>query len=84
MRLKREYHFVAVKSTVVPTTIEKVVIPLLEKYSGKKAGEIGVCVNPEFMTEIESSWTKDNSYKRDFFTQDRIVIGEYDKKSGDK
>lgn len=83
LRLKREYHVVTVKSTIVPTTTEEVVIPLLEKHSGKKAGEFGICVNPEFMTEIEGSWTKDESYKRDFFKQDRIVIGQYDKKSGD-
>jgi len=78
------YHTVVVKSTVVPTTTEKVVIPLLEKYSEKKAGDnLGVCMNPEFLTEIEKSWTADKGYKKDFFTEDRIVIGEYDKKSGD-
>jgi len=82
LSLKREYHVVVIKSTVVPTTTEKVVIPLLEKYSAKKAGEFGVCMNPEFMTETESSWTEDKEYKRDFFTQDRVVIGEYDKSSG--
>jgi UDPglucose 6-dehydrogenase len=82
---KARYHVVVVKSTVVPKTTEKVVIPLLEKYSGKSArkGEIGVCMNPEFLTEIESSWADENGYRRDFFTEDRIVIGEYDKKSGD-
>jgi len=83
LRLKREYHVVTVKSTVVPTTTEEVVIPLLEKHSKKKIGEFGVCVNPEFMTETEISWTKDESYKRSFFNQDRIVIGQFDKKSGD-
>jgi UDPglucose 6-dehydrogenase len=78
------YHTVVVKSTVVPTTTENVVIPLLEKYSEKKAGEnLGVCMNPEFLTEIENSWSEDKGYKKDFFTEDRIVIGEYDKKSGD-
>jgi UDPglucose 6-dehydrogenase len=82
---KRGYHVVVVKSTVVPGTTEEVVIPILEEYSGKSAreGEIGVCMNPEFLTEIENSWTDENSYKKDFFTEDRIVIGEYDEKSGD-
>jgi UDPglucose 6-dehydrogenase len=80
---KDSYHVVVVKSTVVPTTTERVVIPILEKYSGKERGEIGVCMNPEFLTEIENSWTAENGYKKDFFTEDRIVIGEYDKKSGD-
>jgi len=77
------YHVVSIKSTVVPTTTEKVVIPILEKYSKKHAGEFGICVNPEFMTMIERSWTKDASYARSFLSQERIVVGQYDKKSGD-
>ena len=81
---KEEYHLVVVKSTVVSGTTEDVVIPILEKYSGKKAGsEIGACMNPEFLTEISGTWSKDEDTKKDFFTEDRIVIGEYDKKSGD-
>ena len=82
---KGDYHLVVVKSTVVPRTTEEVVIPILEKYSEKSAreGETGICMNPEFLTEIESSWSEDKAYKKDFFTEDRIVIGEYDKKSGD-
>ena len=81
---KEGYHVVVVKSTVVSGTTEDVVIPILEKYSGKKAGsEIGACMNPEFLTEISGSWSKDEGTKKDFFTEDRIVIGEYDKKSGD-
>ncbi len=82
---KDEYHLVVMKSTVVPGTTENVVIPILEKFSGKRAraGEIGVGMNPEFLTEISRTWSKDKSTKKDFFTEDRIVIGEYDKKSGD-
>ena len=81
---KSDYHVVVAKSTVVPKTTEEVVIPILEKYSGKKAGEdFGVCMNPEFLTEISGSWSKDKSTKKDFFSEDRIVIGEYDKRSGD-
>jgi UDPglucose 6-dehydrogenase len=82
---KDEYHLVVVKSTVVSGTTEDVVMPILEKYSGKKAGsEIGACMNPEFLTEISGSWSKaEEGTKKDFFTEDRIVIGEYDKKSGD-
>jgi UDPglucose 6-dehydrogenase len=81
---KNGYHLVVVKSTVVPETTEKVVIPILEKYRGKKAGEeLGVCMNPEFLTEISATWSKDTDTKKDFFTEDRITIGEYDKRSGD-
>ena len=79
---KNDYHLIVVKSTVVPRTTEEVVIPILEEYSGKSAreGEIGVCMNPEFLTEISGSWSEDKGYKKVFFTEDRIVIGEYDKK----
>ncbi len=81
---KSDYHVVVVKSTVVPKTTEDVVIPILEKYSGKKAGEdFGVCMNPEFLTEISGTWSSDKDHNKDFFTEDRIVIGEYDKRSGD-
>ena len=82
---KNDYHLVVVKSTVVPETTEKVVIPIIEKYSGKSArdGEIGVCMNPEFLTEISGTWSTDEGTKKDFFTEDKIVIGEYDKKSSD-
>jgi len=83
LALQQNYHVVVIKSTVVPTTTEEVVIPILEKCSGKNAGEFGVCMNPEFLTGIESSWTKDKEYKRGFLTEDRILIGEYDRKSGD-
>ena len=76
------YHLVVIKSTVVPTTTENVIIPILRRYNC--IGEdVGICTNPEFLTEIADTWTEDGGYKRDFFTEDRIVIGEYDKKSGD-
>jgi UDP-glucose 6-dehydrogenase len=41
----------------------------LEKYSGKNAGEFGVCMNPEFLTEIESSWTENKDNKKDFILE---------------
>lgn len=84
LKEKHDYHVVVVKSTVVPPTTEKVVIPLLEEHSGKKVGsDIGVCVNPEFLTEIHRSWTDENTFIRDFFSEERVVIGEFDKRSGD-
>lgn len=83
LRDKQDYHLVVIKSTVVPTTTEHTIIPLLTE-SGKKLGEeLGLCFNPEFITESTSTWTDDASYRRDFFTEDRIIIGEYDQKSGD-
>ncbi|MBE0515884.1 MAG: UDP-glucose/GDP-mannose dehydrogenase family protein [Methanophagales archaeon] len=82
---KDGYHVIAVKSTVVPGTTENVVIPIVEEYSGTGVGdeEIGFCMNPEFLTEISGTWSTGEEMKKGFFTEDRIVIGEYDKKSGD-
>lgn len=84
LKNKTGYHTIVIKSTVVPMTTEKVVKPIIEKMSGKKCGkDFGLAMNPEFLTQIHNSWSSDPSAKKDFFSEDRIVIGEYDKKSGD-
>lgn len=76
LKNKKEYHLFILKSTVVPGTTEEVMIPLLEKHSGKKIGkDFGACMVPEFLRE--------GIALEDVFKPDRIVIGEYDKKSGD-
>ena len=71
---KTTYHTVIVKSTVVPGTTQDVVLPILEKYSGKKAGkDFGVGMNPEFLKEGEAI--------KDFTEPDRIVLGGIDAKT---
>jgi len=76
LREKDNYHVMVVRSTVLPGSVEREVIPTLEKTSGKKAGaDFGVCMNPEFMREGSSVY--------DYYHPPMIVIGELDKRSGD-
>ncbi|MCW5661983.1 MAG: UDP-glucose/GDP-mannose dehydrogenase family protein [Burkholderiaceae bacterium] len=74
LRDKTTYHVVVVKSTVVPGTTDDVVLPELERVSGKKAGvDFGVGMNPEFLTEGVAI--------DDFMRPDRIVLGGIDQRS---
>ena len=52
LKQKDAYHVVVVRSTVLPGTTHDVVIPALERASGKHYGTgFGVTVNPEFLRE---------------------------------
>lgn len=74
---KSERHIVVVRSTILPGTMRRIVIPILEEFSGKKAGiDLGVCNNPEFLRE--------GSAVSDFRCPPKTVIGETDPASGDK
>ena len=52
LRSKNEFHWVVLRSTVLPGTVRSLAIPTLEAASGKRAGiDFAVCVNPEFTRE---------------------------------
>src|SRR3954462_4936077 len=52
LKSKSDYHVVVVRSTVLPGTTHELVIPTLERTSGKRYGTgFGVTVNPEFLRE---------------------------------
>src|SRR5579872_1349132 len=71
LKRKSAFHLVVLRSTVLPGTAETVVIPTLEKTSGKRMGrDFGVCVNPEFMRE--------GTAVADFLEPSMTIIGAAD------
>lgn len=77
LKNKDGYHVTVVKSTVVPGTTINLVKPILERESGKVCGEdFGLCMNPEFLRQ--------GSAFNDTLNADRVVVGSYDQKSGDR
>jgi GDP-mannose 6-dehydrogenase len=76
LKEKSAWHTVVIRSTILPGTMHSIVIPVLEEFSGKRAGkDFGVCHNPEFLRE--------GSAVKDFHAPPKTVIGELDKTSGD-
>jgi GDP-mannose 6-dehydrogenase len=76
LRDKKARHTVVIRSTILPGTMRRMVIPVLEESSGRKAGkDFGVCNNPEFLRE--------GSAVKDFACPSKTVIGELDVASGD-
>ncbi|WP_313691370.1 UDP-glucose/GDP-mannose dehydrogenase family protein [Halorarum halobium] len=65
---KTDAHVVAVKSTVLPGTIEDVVVPAV-RGAAERTGteEIGFVANPEFLSE--------GTAVSDFWNADKIVVG---------
>jgi GDP-mannose 6-dehydrogenase len=76
LRNKNARHTVVIRSTIIAGSMRKIVIPILEEFSGKKASvDFGVCHNPEFLRE--------GSAVKDFYSPPKTVIGQLDLDSGD-
>ena len=76
LRSKRDFHVVALTSTVMPGTTGGPVREALEHASGNVAGRnFGLCYNPEFIAL--------GTVIRDFLNPDFLLIGESDPKSGE-
>ena len=70
------YHTVVARSTVVPGTTRNLIGKIIEENSGLQMGkDFGLCMQPEFLAEGRSI--------QDTLEPDRIIIGEYNKESGD-
>jgi UDPglucose 6-dehydrogenase len=78
LRLKThsKYHVAVIRSTVPPHTTRDRLLPIIEKVSGKKAGkDFGLVMQPEYLREV----TAQSDFERPWF----VLIGEFDKKSGE-
>lgn len=76
LKNKEGYHVVVAKSTIPPGTTNDIILPTIEKCSEKNVGvDFGLCMNPEFLRQGDAV--------HDSLNPDRIVIGEYDSRSGD-
>jgi GDP-mannose 6-dehydrogenase len=68
LRTKKERHVVCVRSTMVPGSTERVVIPGLKKgMGGELPSRVEVAVNPEFLREGTAVY--------DFFNPPKTVVG---------
>lgn len=74
LRYMDHYHVVVVKSTVPPGTTDTLVRCTVEQNAKRRVSEFGLCMNPEFLRQ--------GSAVDDFMHPDRIVIGQWDERSG--
>jgi GDP-mannose 6-dehydrogenase len=74
LRSRADRHTLVIRSTMLPGTVESVVVPALEAYSEKRAGQdFGVCINPEFLREGTSL--------KDFYAPPFTLIGADDEQT---
>lgn len=77
IRDKADPHIFVFRSTMLPGTIRKTVIPILEKFSGKKQNEgFSVVFNPEFLRESTAVF--------DFYNPPKTVVGSDSEEIADK
>jgi GDP-mannose 6-dehydrogenase len=71
IRERGSRYSVVVRSTTLPGTTREMLLPILERESGKRAGDgFGVCYHPEFLRE--------GTAVKDFYAPPKIVIGATD------
>ncbi len=66
-----DFHLVVFRSTMLPGTVEDILMPILSRKSGRRLGQdFGVAYHPEFLRE--------GSAIHDFENPPKIVVGERD------
>jgi UDPglucose 6-dehydrogenase len=76
LQQKRGGHTVAIVSTILPGSSDKIVIPALERASGRQVGvDLGYCYNPSFIALGE--------IVKGIETPDYVLIGEQSREAGD-
>jgi len=74
---KKGHYTIVINSTVTPTTIEKSLIPFIEKETGKKVNkEWSICYNPEFIAL--------GNVVKGILEPDVVLVGESNKNVGDR
>jgi GDP-mannose 6-dehydrogenase len=77
LRGKSARHTIVVRSTVLPGTTAKTIVPLIEAASGKSAGDgFDVAFNPEFLRE--------GCAIADFRNPSKTVVGAFDLKTAER
>ena len=72
---KKPFHIFVISSTVAPTSVEKRIIPLIERHSGRKLDRgFGVCYVPDFVAL--------GTVIKNFMNPDFVMIGHTDDFSG--
>lgn len=71
-----DFHVIVMRSTMLPGSMDEVVIPTLREFSGKTPGvDFGVAVNPEFLRE--------GTAVADFHRPPKTVIGASDPRTAE-
>jgi GDP-mannose 6-dehydrogenase len=71
-----DYKVVVIRSTLLPGSMQGVVIPILEQSSRRQAGrDFGVCINPEFLREGSAVYDCDHPPKTVIGASDERAAG---------
>ena len=71
-----DYKVVVIRSTLLPGSMQSVVVPILEQRSGRQCGrDFGVCLNPEFLREGTAIQDYDHPPKTVLAASDERALG---------